>query len=76
MSINDGTSQKNLQVLYDTNHYFSYESEVSALKDKIEKLSVGASVELRGILVKPTKILERNCRTSYYRYSSYGNCPR
>ena len=53
MSINDGTSQKNLQVLYDTNHYFSYESEVSVLKDKIEKLSVGASVELRGILVKP-----------------------
>lgn len=56
IAINDGTSQKNLQVIFDSKNYFSYDQsdgEIGVIKSKIEQLSVGASVELRGILVKP-----------------------
>ena len=53
MAINDGSSQQNLQVLFDTSTYFAKEEDVQVIKTKIDKLSVGASVELRGILVKP-----------------------
>ena len=53
MAINDGSCLKNIQVLFDTNNYFSYEGEVSVIKEKIDRLSVGASVELKGVLVKP-----------------------
>ena len=51
MSINDGTTQTNLQVLFDINNNFADNADETRIK--LMSLSVSASVELRGILVKP-----------------------
>ena len=51
MSINDGTTHRNLQVLFDINNNFADNKEETY--SKLMELSVSASVELRGILVKP-----------------------
>jgi asparaginyl-tRNA synthetase len=51
MSLNDGSSQKNIQIIFDKNNTFC--NNIQEIYDKLKKLSVGASIELEGILVKP-----------------------
>jgi asparaginyl-tRNA synthetase len=51
MSINDGTTHNNLQVLFDINNNFA--DDPLEVQNKLKELSVSGSVELRGIMVKP-----------------------
>lgn len=51
ISLNDGTTHKNLQVIFDINNNFSEDS--LGTQAKLKELSVSSSVELRGIVVKP-----------------------
>tara|TARA_B110000037_G_C17091426_1_gene494151 strand:+ start:304 stop:1746 length:1443 start_codon:yes stop_codon:yes gene_type:complete len=51
MSINDGSCHKNIQVIFDNNNNYSLNKESTF--NKLSQLSVGSSVELEGVLVKP-----------------------
>ena len=51
MSINDGSCHKNIQVIFDVNNNLSQKSENVHLQ--LNKLSVGSSIELEGVFVKP-----------------------
>ena len=51
MALNDGSTQNNIQVIFDKDNNFC--NKVEEVFNKLNKLSVGSSVELEGVLVKP-----------------------
>ena len=53
ISINDGSITKNLQILFDKNNAMCSNEKIDDMISKLGSLSVGASIELQGILVKP-----------------------
>ena len=54
MALNDGSTHINIQVIFDKNNNFCDSIDISSdIFNKLSKLSVGSSVELEGILVKP-----------------------
>lgn len=49
-SLNDGSSVQNIQVIFDNNNIFDISNDINS---KLQNLSIGASIEIQGLLVKP-----------------------
>ena len=52
-SINDGSCIKNIQIIVDSNCNLIKSDNIEQINDNLSKLSIGASIELKGLLVKP-----------------------
>ena len=53
IALNDGSTQKNIQVIFDKDNNFCNLDKVEDIFTKLNKLSVSSSIELEGVLVKP-----------------------